>query len=298
MAVSYASVVAFAVKAASFGALNIFGKRLGGRPAVRGMVGINSLTIRAIRRLLLKPGVTFAKVMLLLGGPDWPTAVLSGILACDLREIFKSLAFLFGVSSLAVAGGAFQIKAVLSDKWMAWAGAIMTIATVVQLGCILASIGVIEDEVRENRAELEAEEIDAVVAQADALAQKKQDELLLSSRWALVPAWARLMLMLSAALMSVGTLVSMLDGASSFVQAVSITEPPCAGAYAETCGDKSALEQIWGLVLPQGRYVLLALSTSVMLAQIVGVYLEKRTVDHDLNRSLAREGSNAESYAS
>ena len=36
--------------------------------------------IKAIRLILEEPGLTTAKVSILVGGPDWPTSVLTGIL--------------------------------------------------------------------------------------------------------------------------------------------------------------------------------------------------------------------------
>mmetsp|Transcript_3857 Transcript_3857/g.9404 ORF Transcript_3857/g.9404 Transcript_3857/m.9404 type:complete len:597 (+) Transcript_3857:63-1853(+) len=51
----------------------LIGELLGGRVAVRSLVGVNSLTMRAIRKILETPGLTVPKVAILVGGPDWPT---------------------------------------------------------------------------------------------------------------------------------------------------------------------------------------------------------------------------------
>ena len=39
--------------------------------AVRKLVGVNSISIRAIRKVLEVPGLSVAKVAILIGGPDW-----------------------------------------------------------------------------------------------------------------------------------------------------------------------------------------------------------------------------------
>ena len=56
------------------------GEQLGKRVWVRSLVNVNSITMRAIRRILLTPGLSLAKVCILVGGPDWPVSVTTGIL--------------------------------------------------------------------------------------------------------------------------------------------------------------------------------------------------------------------------
>ena len=58
----------------------VIGKRLGRRIGVRAACQINSTFIRAARFVLTQPGCNFGKTMILCGGPDWPTSVLTGIL--------------------------------------------------------------------------------------------------------------------------------------------------------------------------------------------------------------------------
>ena len=64
----------------------VFGENLSDRVAVRRLVGMNSMTLRAIRYNLSQKGLTPAKVAILCGGPDWPTSVLCGILRLPLYE--------------------------------------------------------------------------------------------------------------------------------------------------------------------------------------------------------------------
>ena len=63
------------------------GERMSGSVAVRKFVGVNSLSIRAIEKILSAPGLAFMdirKISILCGGPDWPTSVLCGVLHLDL----------------------------------------------------------------------------------------------------------------------------------------------------------------------------------------------------------------------
>merc|ERR1712216_42420 len=48
------------------------GEQMGHSVAIRQAVGVNSVTIKAIRLILAQPGLTVDKVCVLVGGPDWP----------------------------------------------------------------------------------------------------------------------------------------------------------------------------------------------------------------------------------
>eukprot|EP01048_Picozoa_sp_COSAG05_P029920 COSAG05_NODE_10106_length_582_cov_25.541850_1_plen_67_part_10 len=58
----------------------IIGGGLGTKVGVRSAVGVNSTAVRAIKLVLSDPKcLTLGKVAILVGGPDWPTSVLTGI---------------------------------------------------------------------------------------------------------------------------------------------------------------------------------------------------------------------------
>jgi hypothetical protein len=63
------------------------GKRLGRNIGVRAACQINSTFIRAARFVLTQDGCTFGKTMILCGGPDWPTSVLTGILRLSVVKM-------------------------------------------------------------------------------------------------------------------------------------------------------------------------------------------------------------------
>jgi hypothetical protein len=63
------------------------GETLGRRVWVRALVGVNSVTMRAIRRILLTPGLSLPKICILVGGPDWPVSVTAGILRCNVFQM-------------------------------------------------------------------------------------------------------------------------------------------------------------------------------------------------------------------
>merc|ERR1740138_1609322 len=54
---------------------------------VRVMCQVNKPMMRAIELILRAPGLRFNKVVILCGGPDWPTSVLTGILRLNVFQM-------------------------------------------------------------------------------------------------------------------------------------------------------------------------------------------------------------------
>jgi hypothetical protein len=65
----------------------LIGGMLGKAVSIRRAVGINSMQIKAIRKILMAKGLSPMKIMILCGGPDWPTSVLTGIMDLPLLEM-------------------------------------------------------------------------------------------------------------------------------------------------------------------------------------------------------------------
>jgi len=98
-ALALATFVGFAIKLSFVAiALKGIGLPLGGSVSVRRMVGVHTVEIRAIETILGSPTLTLPKVLMLVGGPDWPVAVMCGIMNLDLGQI------LLGTSPVLVQG--------------------------------------------------------------------------------------------------------------------------------------------------------------------------------------------------
>jgi len=65
----------------------LIGEVLGSSLWIRSQVGVNKPFFRAVERILRQPGLTWGKVAILCGGPDWPTSVLTGLLRCSLLQM-------------------------------------------------------------------------------------------------------------------------------------------------------------------------------------------------------------------
>merc|ERR1711871_1744195 len=98
---------------------------------------VNSVTIRAIRKILSSPGLSWSKVCILCGGPDWPTSVLTGILRLNLASMLcGSMPIIFLIVPT-VAAGALQLKVGgVKDNSKATADAILAVAGMVQAGAL------------------------------------------------------------------------------------------------------------------------------------------------------------------
>jgi hypothetical protein len=108
----------------------VIGEQMGKSVAVRKMVGVNSLTIQAIKMILEAPGLTVPKVCILCGGPDWPTSVLTGILGLSRVEMLAgTIPGVILIMPCVVAGGLMLMKqdpAMAPLASLALSGAAMT----------------------------------------------------------------------------------------------------------------------------------------------------------------------------
>jgi len=153
----------------------LIGERLGKRVWIRQMVGINTKAMRAAKLVLSKRGFSKAKVALLVGGPDWPTSVLTGILNLNVFEmLLGTVPVIFPVITTVLAG-AFMLKQgtnamcgsndgeqsnntssspTTSGLWSSIADVALLVTAVVQGTCLLLGIYYVEKTTRECKEEL------------------------------------------------------------------------------------------------------------------------------------------------
>lgn len=93
----------------------LIGGMMSGSLYVRKTVMVNSMSIKAIRLILTKPGLGIDKIAILCGGPDWPTSVLTGILKLSVfKMLFGTIPVVFLVFPC-VMSGAFVNEACPCD---------------------------------------------------------------------------------------------------------------------------------------------------------------------------------------
>lgn len=159
-----ASVWCFLIKlCAIVGQQKGFGEQMGNYVWIRKLVGVNSISIRAIKVILSRPGWDFAKVCILVGGPDWPTSVLTGILGLPVASMLMGSLPVFFLVLPTTTAGAFQLKVNDSGPYASLEGVVLGIAAFVQLVGLVGAAHYIEKTASENLAELEAMETDKEV---------------------------------------------------------------------------------------------------------------------------------------
>ena len=183
----------------------VIGEQLGKKVSVRSAVGINTITIRAIRHLLSQPGMTLAKVCILCGGPDWPTSVLTGILRLKLSEMLLGTLPVILLIAPCCLAGAVIIKA--GDPTYQTLDVIAKMLGVVaQTAGLMAAMYFIEREVHNESTKLIEMYPDDMEVQA--LEKKAEEESKLEfdvTDWNanLLPKAAKICLMLASIVMSV-----------------------------------------------------------------------------------------------
>merc|ERR1712137_853234 len=78
--------VSFTLKLAAVCGQYAIGYMMGKSVRVQQIVGVDKVITRALEQILLAKGLDLAKVSVLVGGPDWPTSVLCGILKLNVFQ--------------------------------------------------------------------------------------------------------------------------------------------------------------------------------------------------------------------
>ena len=204
--ITYAMVVSLALKLL---ACTLQQKLIGGllksSVAVRQFVGVNSNIIRAMKLVLRKPGLGIAKVCILVGGPDWPTSVLCGIMGLPLLPILVGTLPIIFLIFPTLLTGSFTYMADVRDEngenEFAWAGTLATVFTaitaLVQFGSMVVAAYYLEKVMVEKKDELELIPIDEEVKRADELDEELNKAYSEVSQWDELPTLARFILCLS-----------------------------------------------------------------------------------------------------
>jgi hypothetical protein len=154
----------------------MIGENLSRYVSVRQFVGVNSTLMKAMRLLLSRQGLNVPKVAVLIGGPDWPTSVLCGILRLDLFQIVLGTTPVVFLIFPTCVTGTFLYMASLKDESgnpeFSWAGTVSTITAaitaLVQFGSMIVAAYYLEHTAEKR--------VDEVAAVGDDIEVKKADD--------------------------------------------------------------------------------------------------------------------------
>jgi len=184
-------------------------KMIGGllqhKVSVRQFCGVNSNLMRSMKLVLMQPGLGIDKVSILVGGPDWPTSVLCGIMGLDLIPILVgTLPIIFLITPTLLSGTFLYMSSVrLEDGQLEfpWAGTLATICTaitaLVQFGSMVVAAFYLEKTVSNRQHELEDIPIDEEVKEADEKDEEIREKYDEVTTWKSLPLIAKVVLALS-----------------------------------------------------------------------------------------------------
>lgn len=222
---AYASAVSLILKlAACTLQQKLIGENLAQYTSVRKLVGINSTIIKAMRLVLAQKGMGLDKVSILVGGPDWPTSVLCGIMELKLIPILVGTLPVFFLILPTMFIGSFTYMAGLrlEDGSLEFpsAGVLATVSAaitaLVQFGSMLFAAYFLEQTISKRKEELDAIEIDKEVAELEAKEEHFNQCYHKVTQWEVVPLCARITLSLALAYMVMSCYMVQLFGNQCF----------------------------------------------------------------------------------
>ena len=188
LGIAYTCLVCFFIKLTAVAMQQkFFGEKLGTKVWVRQIVGVNSISIRAIKIILEKPGMGIAKVSILCGGPDWPTSVLTGILKLSLIQMQIGTLPIIGLVAPCVFAGAFQLKAGVNVLYSSLSTVALGVASASQSLALLAAMYFVDKTVSSRRAELEQIPDDEEVKIADERSATRKRIIREATKWGSAP---------------------------------------------------------------------------------------------------------------
>jgi len=173
----------------------MFGENMSGFVGIRQACNINSPMIRTMKLILQKPGLSITKVAILVGGPDWPTSVLCGIMRLPLSQVLLGTLPVFFLIVPTVMAGSFMWMAGLTDAdrqpryeiASTLSMMFMVIAAGVQSGSMVVAAFYLEKAVAEQGDEIAAMPIDQEVQDADDRGAQRRLMYSYVTQWHFVP---------------------------------------------------------------------------------------------------------------
>lgn len=205
----YASLFAFLTKLLAIcmqqkGIGGLLGKKVG----IRQAVDVNSDTMKAIKVILTGKGcITKGKVCILVGGPDWPTSVLTGVLGLNLVPMIMGSLPVSIPITLTVAAGATMLKT--DSSWVAIQGFTLALAAMGQTLTAVAALVEIEKAKKLKKAQIAAIPDDEQVKELDVKKQQYHEAMLKATEWKNLKMPLKLILLLAAGSMMVATTLFM-----------------------------------------------------------------------------------------
>jgi len=183
----------------------LIGEYLQGFVSVRKFIGINSTVTRSVRHILSEKGLSFPKVCILIGGPDWPTSVTCGIMNLSLFPILVGTLPIVILIFPTVLTGSFLFLRDRTNKdgteiypWAEVAYLVTAmVALFVQFGSMLLAAYYVDRATSTNNEELDKIPIDEEVKLAEEKAEAFNEAFAEITSWSNLPILPKMVLTLS-----------------------------------------------------------------------------------------------------
>lgn len=270
-ATAFACGISFVIKLTAVAMQQkLIGELMSGNLSVRRIVGVNSIAIKAIQKILEKPGLSLDKVFILIGGPDWPTSVLTGILHLPLLEMLLGTTPVFFLIVPTVAAGAFLLRADENGPYAAIGNVALVLAGLTQFLSLIGAAYYIEQIAERDREELEAIPKDQEVLRASEEAAERHKVYRYFTQWqSTLPAWARIVLVIGS-FASAGALYINLLFAKDTFEEFQVTDTIAVQL------DGNALNLV---VVPLGWVVVGLIGLSILIIYVYGKWSKRLTTN-------------------
>ena len=192
------------------------GQNMRGKVAIRQMCSINSDMMRTMKVILAKPGLSMAKCSILIGGPDWPTSVMCGIMGVDLLPVLVGTIPVIVLIAPTVLSGLFVY---LGDT-KEWASTLSTVCMsatgMAQSGSMLLAAYYLEKAVKEEKEALQAIPFDEEVLAADERQKSKNKIFQQVTKWEVLPTFMKFWMILGLFFMIISCYLTMIFSAYCF----------------------------------------------------------------------------------
>mmetsp|Transcript_32018 Transcript_32018/g.63430 ORF Transcript_32018/g.63430 Transcript_32018/m.63430 type:complete len:871 (+) Transcript_32018:215-2827(+) len=226
--VGYTICICFILKlVASAVQQKYIGEGLSHYVSIRQLVAINSRMMRTAKLILSDKGVTKEKIFILIGGPDWPTSVLCGVMRLDLMPcLLATSPVIFLIIPTVLSGTFIYLGALpLTEDGLepyTWAKTASTlcvaVSALVQGGAMLLAAYYIERAVQERKEELQRVGYDDEVSAADLITEEKNRIYFEVLDWHRLPLWVKIDLITSLLNMVMSCYIIQIFGHTCFVE--------------------------------------------------------------------------------
>jgi len=255
--IAFASVLSLVLKLSAVAMQQkLIGEAFGRSLYIQQLVGVHTTTIRAIEKILTRPGLTLEKVAILCGGPDWPTSVLTGILRLSLPQMLLGTLPCFFLIIPCVLGG----SSLNEENLKALSPMLIMMVGLTQGGMMLAALVFIAKETERSH-----EELSQPLSQHAELIKKAEEVAAAGALYKERTTWARLSYFSKLLLTSAVTLELLMCWICFFVGGLCFRKFSIGNEIGDSYAEGGLDGKVTNIVKIPGQFVFVAIISGLVL---------------------------------